>query len=183
LTSSLADVAGAVAAHLRLKGIDVVVVGGSAITVHVPAVYTSHDIDFAVPTGQRLGEITAALAQIGFVRIGREYVAPNVVYSVDIVADVPMIEQEAIYDYALIETTSGMLKALHLEDAISDRVAAFVHWSDSESLDVAERALSAARVRIDDGRLVTALRRLRPEGAAASLRLELARERLNKIVS
>ena len=169
------------AAHLASKGIIVVVVGGSAITLHVPEVYTSHDIDFAVPSGHRLSELTAALAEIRFVRKGRVYVSPDSVYSVDIIADVPLIEQEPIYDYAVMATSAGTLNVLHLEDAIGDRVSAFVHWSDSESLDVAERALTAARTRIDSSRLQHALERVRPEGNAARLRLQLARERLGRI--
>lgn len=66
--TSLKNVAGEVAAHLRSKGIEVVVVGGSTITVHVSEVYTSHDIDFAVPGGQSLKHITASLAEIGWTR-------------------------------------------------------------------------------------------------------------------
>jgi predicted nucleotidyltransferase len=178
---SLTEVAGAVASHLASKGIEVVVVGGSAITAHLPEVYTSHDIDFAVPTGQGLTEIATALAEIGFLRSGRVYASPDSIYTVDFVGDVPLIEQEPIYDYAKIETPAGMLQVYHIEDAIGDRIAAFVHWSDSESLDVAERALAAARMRIDPGRLKRALDRLCPEGRGAELRLDLARNRLQAI--
>ncbi len=50
--TTLADVAGAVAAALRPLGIDPVVVGGSAATLHVPQAYQSRDIDMVVPGGE-----------------------------------------------------------------------------------------------------------------------------------
>lgn len=179
--ASLIEVAGTVCAHFASKGIDVVVVGGSAITVHLPEIYTSHDIDFAVPSGHSLRQIAASLAEIGFKRRGREFVSPDTIYSIDIVADIPFIEQEPIYDYALVNTAGGMLKVFHIEDAISDRICAFVHWSDSESLDVAERALHAARQHIDPRRLAAGFARINPEGKAAHLRLQLARTRLQNV--
>ena len=176
--ASLADVAGLVAAHLRTEGIRVVVVGGSAITLHAGDVYTSHDIDFAVLSGHTLRELAAALAEIGFFRKGREYISTHSEYSVDIVAGIPLIDNEPIEEYTLIETASGPVQTYYLEDAISDRVAAFVHWSDSQSLDVAERAIGAARTTIDPPRLERAFARLKPAGADAHLRLQLARQRI-----
>lgn len=63
-------------------------------------------------------------------------------------------------DFASIETPVGSVRVYHLEDAIADRIAAFLHWSDSESLDVAERSARAARDRISRKRLDAALKAL-----------------------
>ena len=75
-----------------------------------------------------------------------------------------------------------MCAFLHLEDAVADRIAAFLHWSDSESLDVAERSAAAARDRLTWDRIDSALRKLDtrlPEGAQ---RMALARERLRRAI-
>ncbi len=58
---SLVEVAAALGTHLRTHSIEVVVVGGSAITSHVPEVYTSTDIDFAVTSGIDRRRIARAL--------------------------------------------------------------------------------------------------------------------------
>jgi hypothetical protein len=42
-----------------------VAVGGSAITIHVPHVYTSHDIDLAVINGARHRALQKALEESG----------------------------------------------------------------------------------------------------------------------
>ncbi len=148
---SLVEVAAVVATHLRTRGIEVVIVGGSAITSHVPEVYTSSDIDFAVTSGLDRRKIARASSELGFRPRGRVFVHPDTVYALDFVADRPYIDQEPVYDFAEVHTPVGTVRVLHLEDAIADRIAAFSHWSDSQSLDAAERSLAAARDRLTWG--------------------------------
>ena len=73
---------------------------------------------FAVTSGADRRTILRALSDLGFRQQRRVFVHPQTVYTLDFVADSPHID-----------------------------VAAFLHWSDSESLDVAERAISAPRAR------------------------------------
>ncbi len=180
---ALIEVAAAVATHLATHGIDVVVVGGSAITAHVPDVYTSTDVDFAVTSGLDRRKIGRALRQLGFEPSGRIFAHPDTVYALDFVADRPSIEQEPVYDFAEIHTRTGTVRVLHLGDAIADRIAAFLHWSDSESLDVAERSAAAARDRLTWERLDAALRKLDTTLPDSAQRMALARERLRRAIA
>jgi len=180
---SLAEVAAAVAVHLKTHGMDVVVVGGSAITSHVPDVYTSMDIDFAVTSGIDRRRIALALKEIGFQQDGRIFAHPDCRYTLDIVADRPAIDQVPVYDFAEIQTPSGNVRALRLEDAIADRIAAFLYWSDSEALDVAERSATAARDRLTWERVDASLRKLDTALPDAAQRMKLARERLHRAVA
>ena len=75
-------------------------------------------------------------------------------------------------------TSVGIVRVYHIEDAIADRIAAFLHWSDSESLDVAERSTRAARDRISKRRLDAALDALEPGDTASLARMAIARDRL-----
>jgi hypothetical protein len=68
---TLAEVAAVVNEALRAEGIRVVVVGGSAITIHAPDVYTSYDIDLAVVTGIDRRAIARTLAKLQFRRCAR----------------------------------------------------------------------------------------------------------------
>jgi hypothetical protein len=175
---TLVELAAVVSASLKEHGIDVVIVGGSAITSHVPNVYTSMDIDFAVTSGLHRREITAALEDIGFHSIGRSFAHPDTIYTLDFVADMPSIDAELVEEFTEVVTSQGNVRVYYIEDAIADRVAAFLHWSDSQSLDVAERAAAAARERISPERLRKAFGRLDPRGADSIERLELARDRI-----
>jgi len=106
------------------------------------------DIDFAVTSGINRRRIARALRELGFQLHGRIVVHPDTPYSLDFVADRPYLEQQPTYDFAEIHPPAGIVGVLHLEDAIADRIAAFLHWSDSESLGVAVRASVAARDRL-----------------------------------
>src|SRR5471032_1385575 len=136
-----------------MHGIHVVVVGGSAITAHVPDVYTSMDIDFAVTSGLHRSDIAAALKEAGFLPTGRSFSHPDTIYTLDFVADMPSIDAELVEEFDEVPTSQGTVRVYFIEDAIADRVAAFLHWSDSQSLDVAESAVAAARERISPERL------------------------------
>jgi len=101
-------------------------------------------------------------------------------YELDIVADRPYIDQHPIFEFAEIETPAGGLRVLHLEDAIADRIAAFVHRSDSESLGVAERAAAAARDRLTWEAIDLALRKVDTRLPESAARMTLASERLRR---
>jgi excinuclease UvrABC helicase subunit UvrB len=108
---SLTEVAAAVATHLKTHDIEVVVVGGSAITSHAPDVYTSMDIDLAVTSGIDRRKIGRALGEIGFQQRGRVFVHPDTRYELDIVADRPYIEQQPIFEFTEIKTPAGGVRA------------------------------------------------------------------------
>ncbi len=180
---TLLEVAAIVAAQLRAHKVEVVVVGGSAITAHVPAVYTSADIDFAVTSGDDRRAITRALSELGFRQEGRIFVHPETAYTVDFVAGVPFIDREPVTEFAEMHTAVGPVRVLHFEDAVADRIAAFLHWSDSQSLDVAERAVTAARDRLTWDRLEAAMQRLDTSTKPSAQRMSLARERLRRAIA
>jgi hypothetical protein len=175
---SLIDVAAKASACLNGAGIEVAVVGGSAITAHVPEVYTSHDIDFAAINGTTRRTFSEVIATLGFAARGREYVHPESRYTLDLVADTPYIDQRPILKFATIESRFGPVRAYLFEDAIADRVAAFVHWGDSESLNVAERAVGAKRASTSWKRVQRVLADLDVSEGEGARRLDLATNRL-----
>lgn len=175
------EIAGVVSEQLRAHGIRVVVVGGGAITAHVPTVYSSEDVDLAVLTGVNHRSIAAVLAEIGFLRSGRTYANETTPFPIDIVADVPWVDQRPITDYERIDTAFGSFDTLRLEDAIADRIAAFLYWDDSASLDVAERAIAAANDPPSWKDLYAALLQLESGPGPIGKRFDLAVERLSAL--
>ena len=171
---SLIEVAAFVARELRKHGVTVVVVGGSAVTAYAPEIYTSHDIDFAATSGIERRKFTKILRAIGFVEAGRTFAHPDTLYTIDFVADTPYVDQRAIQEFNEIGTAQGPVQVVQFEDAIADRIAAFLHWNDSQSLDVAERCVRARTATISWQRLESALRMLDVGARGAPQRLELA---------
>ena len=180
---SLAEVAAFVCEHLRSSGFDAVVVGGSAITIHVPQVYTSFDIDLAVTNGARRHGFQKALEEIGFHACGRNYAHPDTVYTVDFVAETPYIDQHAITEFIEVQTSLGVVRTYRLEDALADRIAAFVHWKDGESLAVAERIVEAVPGKLTPTRLHESLAMIDASFPGAAQRVDFARKRLMEKLS
>lgn len=141
--ASLIEVAAQAAQCLERAGIPVAVVGGSAVTAYAPEIYTSKDIDFAAIKGARRREFALAVGELGFQAKGRDFVHPQSPFSLDLVADTPYVDQRAVTKFATLETRFGPVRVYTFEDAIADRIAAFLHWGDSQSLDVAERVVAA----------------------------------------
>jgi hypothetical protein len=175
---SLTEIAALVSEHLRTRGFEVVVVGGSAVTIHAPQVYTSHDIDLAVTSGARRRALQKALEEIDFQASGRGFAHPDTPYTVDFVAETPSIDQHVITDFIEVRTPLGSVRTYRLEDALADRIAAFVHWNDRESLNVAERVVAAVPERLTLERLDRALGMLDARYPGGAERLAFARSRL-----
>lgn len=175
---SLLEVAALASASLEEAGIRVAVVGGSAITAHVPHVYTSHDVDFAAINGTTRRAFGKALARLGFRARGRDFVHSETRVSLDLVADTPFVDQRPITQFTTVKTRFGAVRVLRFEDAIADRVAAFLHWSDAQSLEVADRALAARAHDISWRRIEQALDALDSSGSQETARLAIAKRRL-----
>jgi len=175
---SLIEVAAQASAVLEGAGIKVAVVGGSAITSYVPNVYTSKDIDFAAINGTTRRAFTAALQPLGFSPQGRDFVHPNSQFTLDLVADTPYVDQRPITKFQTLDTRFGPVRVYLFEDAIADRIAAFLHWADSESLDVAERAIQAHAQKPSWRRISQTLRKLDSSDPQAARRLNVALKRL-----
>jgi hypothetical protein len=177
----LAEISAIISSKLAAVGISICVVGGSAVTLHAPDAYTSMDIDLAILSGIDHPAIETILEALGYSRNGRVFEHPNSVWTIDIVADTPYIASRPITTFAEIETKYGRVRTYLLEDALADRIAAFLFWNDSQSLDVAERLLGKRARDIQWSRLADALQALDATDPASATRLEFALERLRRI--
>jgi len=177
--SSLRDVVATIANALAARGISVVVVGASAITAHSHRVHTPQTIEFAVPSGMQSEAIEDTLRALGFTRNGRTYSNGASPFDLEFVGEMPRIRNRTVTEYETIETSSGPFQTLRIEDAVADRIAAYLYAHDSQSLHVAERTLDHLNVQIDRWELKKIIDAFDVHGdRAAARRLTYLRERL-----
>jgi len=177
--SSLRDVAATISAALAARGIAVVVVGASAITAHSHRMHTPQTIDFAVPSGMQLKVIEETLHALGFTKNGDSFASTASPFEIEFVAELPRIRNHTVTEFETIETSSGPFKTLLIEDAIADRIAAYLFAHDSHSLQVAERTLDYLNVQINRGTLKKIVDSFDArDDRAAARRLTYLRERL-----
>lgn len=135
--SSLADVAAEVAKALNAARISAVLTGGACATIYSKGAYQSHDLDFIIRSGGTRRSLDVAMASIGFHRDGDRYVHAATPFFVEFPRGPLAIGEDVAITPVELTVGGGRTLALSSTDACRDRLAAFYHWSDRQSLDVA----------------------------------------------
>jgi len=135
--SSLATVALAVGGVLRRHGISAVLTGGACASLHTDGSYVSKDADFVIRGAVRQAALDSALGELGFERQRDRYVHPRVRFYLEFPPGPLAIGSDL--DIQPIEVDGGTGPALVLSptDSCRDRLAAFYHWHDRQSLRLA----------------------------------------------
>ena len=146
--SALAAVAASVGDALRRHGIRAVLTGGACASLYTKGTYHSVDVDFILvgPATQRA--LDAAMASVGFTRQGDRYVHPRARFYVEFPRGPLAIGDDYRIDPVERRTRHGRFMALSATDSCRDRLAAFYHWNDRQSLEVAVGIALQNRVRL-----------------------------------
>lgn len=149
--SSLADVAVAVGDALRRAGIRAVLTGGACANLYSGGAYQSRDADFVLIGPCTTEDLDGALMTLGFERERERYVHRLVPFFVEFPrGPLGIGEDFQIRPVWRIRRTARTL-ALSPTDACRDRLAAFYHWNDRQSL--AAAVAIAARNRVTLGKV------------------------------
>jgi len=140
---SLKELAALVSGTLREGGIEVILVGGACVSLYTHNAYQSYDLDFV--THASLKEIEPLLKKIGFQReSSRHFARKGCPFFIEFVAPPAAIGEEPVTDKRVMRTKGGKIVMLTATDTVKDRLAAFYHWKDPQSL---EQAVLVARSR------------------------------------
>ena len=135
--SSLADVAVVVGDALRRAGIRAVLTGGACASLYSGGAYQSMDADFILSGSPALEDLNHALNALGFRRRGDRYVHQRVPFFVEFPRGPLGIGQDVQIRAVWRVRRGAKTLALSATDACRDRLAAYYHWRDQQSLAVA----------------------------------------------
>ena len=114
-----------------------VLTGGACASLYTRGSYQSRDMDFIVAGAVTQPGLDRAMASVGFHRSGDRYVHAQVLFYVEFPRGPLAIGD----DYEIVpvtrSTAAGRALVLSATDSCRDRLAAFYHWNDRQSLDVA----------------------------------------------
>lgn len=128
------ELAGIIAEHLQGLGIDVVLVGGLAVEIYTENIYLTKDIDMVNTNYASSRQLNSAMAQLGFAKKGRIYVHPTTDISVEFPTGPLSVGDEFITEVAVMQVAAGSIPILQVSDVVKDRLAAYFHWRDRQSL-------------------------------------------------
>lgn len=147
--TSLVELAVVVSRALEEAGIRATLSGGAAVSIYSENEYQSRDLDFV--SFEQIKTIGAAIAPLGFHRKpqARQFEHPDTLWYVEFPPGPIAFGDRVIDDMDIptLKTEHGPLRIVTPTQIIMDRMAAYVHWHDNQSLDQAK--LVATRNDID----------------------------------
>ena len=147
---TVGELAAFVATHLRKRGIDVVLSGGSCVSIYSEGKYVSADLDFIDIRFATFKEIKNTMAEIDFHERDRHFSHVETELLVEFPKGPPAVGKEPVNKIDEMNFQTGMLKILSPTDCVKDRLAAYYHWKDRQSLEQAVLVADSKRVDLDE---------------------------------
>jgi hypothetical protein len=147
---TVAELAAYVATRLRDRGIEVVLTGGSCVTIYSGGKYVSADLDFVETRFATRRDIRAAMAEIGFSERDRYFLHPGTITLVEFPPGPLAIGKEPVKRIDTMELPTGRLLIISPTDCVKDRLAAYHHWKDLQCLEQAVMVAVARSVDVDE---------------------------------
>jgi hypothetical protein len=140
---SMEELAAYVCSALEQEGIETVLSGGSCVQIYSQGKYTSDDIDLIDRFNGGHTKIKNVMINLGFKEYNRYFIHEDTKLFIEFPRGPLGVGDAPVNDIASKEEDTGILKLLTPTDCIKDRLAAYYHWDDPQSLEqaiwVAER--------------------------------------------
>jgi hypothetical protein len=135
-TIKLEDLAIHVSKVFEESGFDVFLVGGSCVTIYTKNKYQSYDLDFI--TYESSKTIKSMMKKLNFEYDTAKYFKnPECEFFVEFLTPPVSIGEDNVEIFHKRKTAIGTLKMLTPLDCVKDRLLAFFHWDDQQSLEQA----------------------------------------------
>jgi len=134
---STKDLALYVSDYLNKNGIEVVLSGGACVTIYTKNKYLSYDLDFVLLSYIASKRIKKVLERIGFQEEGKYFKHKKSQYLIEFLLPPLSVGNEPVKEISKIKKGNKVLKLLSPTDCVKDRLAAYYHWNDEQSLDQA----------------------------------------------
>jgi hypothetical protein len=143
---SLEDFAIVISDYLIKDGIDVVLSGGACVTIYTKNKFMSYDLDFVLISSDKQNDARQLLTEAGFYEEDRYFKHSDTEFFIDFVSPPLSVGQEPVKEISEIKKEGRVLKLLSPTDCVKDRLAAFYHWNDRQSLEQAVLVCKAVEV-------------------------------------
>jgi hypothetical protein len=135
---STGELAAFISTHLKRHGIDVVLSGGSCVSIYSENKYVSGDLDFIEFGSIGIRKLKRVLGEVGFFYGKDRYFRSS---ETDIFLEFPpgplSVGEEPIKEIVTLNFPTGELRIISPTDCVKDRLAAYYHWGDRQSLEQA----------------------------------------------
>lgn len=142
-----AELGAFVQSQLRKQGIEVILAGGAAVAIYSHNKYISKDLDLINVYGVNRRKIREPMLEMGFYEEGRYFKHADTQFFIEFPPGPLAIGAEPVKQITEKKLSTGILKVISPTDCVKDRLAAYYHWGDQQSL--FQATLVAQRHKID----------------------------------
>jgi hypothetical protein len=133
---SLEEVAALVSTTLARHGIRSVLSGGAVVSIYSDNAYESKDLDFIIEGIAKKED--PAMEELGFRKeAGRYWTHPRTEFWIEFPSGPLQVGNAPVRSVKELETSTGVLRLLAPTECVMDRLAAYYHWKDHQTLDQA----------------------------------------------
>ncbi len=126
-----------ICSHLNGKAIEVVLSGGASVSLYSDNKYISKDLDLIDVYSISRRKLKAVMEEIGFLEDNRYFRHPGSKYIVEFPPGPLTVGDEPVKETQEIKFSTGSLVVISPTDCVKDRLAAYYHWGDRQSLEQA----------------------------------------------
>lgn len=128
------EMAAFVQSILEENGIIVVLSGGVATSLYSNNRYISYDIDLVNIFSSSRKKIKEVLTNYDFIEENRYFRHPSSKFFIEFPPGPLIVGKEPVKTIETLEFDTGTLRVISATDSVKDRLAAFYHWGDLQSL-------------------------------------------------
>lgn len=144
---TIGELAAFVCSHLKTHGIAVVLSGGACVAIYSQNKYVSLDLDFIEFGSVKRKRLRSILQELGFYEENRYFKHPETDFFIEFPAGPLAVGNEPVKEIVTLTFSTGLLRIISPTDCVKDRLAAYYHWQDRQSL--AQALLVANENQID----------------------------------
>ena len=123
-----------VAAEFRRRNINVVLSGGSCVSIYSQEKYVSMDLDFVNAGFTKRLRIKEAMECLGFLEENRYFRHPAAAFLVEFPPGPLAVGEEPVKQIDEIKTATGIVRIISPTDCVKDRLTWYYHSNDTQCL-------------------------------------------------
>lgn len=131
------ELAAFIAAEFRRRQINVVLSGGSCVSIYSAEKYVSMDLDFVNAGFAKRAAIRETMEFLGFSEENRYFRHPDTELLVEFPPGPLGVGEEPVKQIDEISTDTGVIRIISVTDCVKDRLAWYYHDNDNECLEQA----------------------------------------------
>lgn len=131
------ELAAYIGAAFKRRDINMVLSGGSCVSIYSREKYVSMDLDFVNAAFTKRPVIVSIMASLGFTEKSRYFAHPDAAFLIEFPPGPLGIGEEPVRQIDEIVTSTGSVRIISPTDCVKDRLAWYYHGNDTECLEQA----------------------------------------------